>query len=68
MMNWNVPRGELLKNPPPLPSICAVKQFRSVIPVEPYTPAELQAVLEAEAAESHISFEPGAAELLVGCS
>jgi hypothetical protein len=45
-----------------------LKQFRCVIPVDPYTPTELQAVLEAEAGKDRISFEPGAAELLVRCS
>jgi hypothetical protein len=45
-----------------------LKQFRCVIPVDPYTPAELQALLEAEAGKDRISFEPGAAELLVRCS
>ncbi|MGA2250296.1 hypothetical protein, partial [Terracidiphilus sp.] len=45
-----------------------LKQFRCVIPVDPYTTAELQAVLEAEAGKARISFEPGAAELLVRCS
>jgi hypothetical protein len=45
-----------------------LKHFRCVIPVDPYTPAELQAVLEAEAGRNRVSFEPGAAELLVRCS
>ncbi|MFZ0271027.1 MAG: restriction endonuclease [Acidobacteriaceae bacterium] len=45
-----------------------LRQLRCVIPVELYTTAELQATLEAEAAKDRISFEPGAAELLVQCS
>jgi restriction endonuclease Mrr len=39
-----------------------------VIPVEPYTPPELKALLEEEASKSGTSFGPGAAELLVRCS
>jgi len=45
-----------------------LRQFRSVISVEPYTPAELKDMLEGEAWKDGISFEPGAAELLVRCS
>lgn len=45
-----------------------LRQFRCVIPVEPYTSAELLAVLENEAAKDRISFQPGAGELLVRCS
>jgi len=45
-----------------------LRQFRCIIPVEPYTAAELKGVLEAEAAKRGITFETGAAELLVRCS
>jgi hypothetical protein len=45
-----------------------LKEFRTVLPIEPYAAAELKAVLVAEAGKSRISFEPGAAELLVRCS
>jgi HJR/Mrr/RecB family endonuclease/putative component of toxin-antitoxin plasmid stabilization module len=44
-----------------------LKQFQCVIPVEPHTTAELLGLLEAEAGKDRISFEPGAAELLVTC-
>ncbi len=45
-----------------------LKEFRCVILVELYTVPELQALLEAEAWKSRISFQPGAAEILVRCS
>lgn len=45
-----------------------LREFRSVIQLEPYTGSELQALLETEAWKSRISFAPGAAELLVRVS
>ena len=45
-----------------------LNQFRCVIPVEPYTSAELLALLEDEAAKDRISFDSGAGELIVRCS
>jgi HJR/Mrr/RecB family endonuclease len=45
-----------------------LKQFRCIIPVEPYTSMELMAVLKAEAAKNRVSLEPDAEELLVRCS
>ena len=44
-----------------------LKQFKCVIPVEPYSLGELQGILESEAGKDRISLEPGAAELLVRC-
>jgi hypothetical protein len=45
-----------------------LKQFRCVIPVEPYTQEELAGMLESEAWKDGISLEPAAAELLLRCS
>lgn len=45
-----------------------LREFRSIIHIEPYTNAELLGMLEAEAWKGRISFEPGAAELLVRVS
>ena len=45
-----------------------LKQFRCVIPVDPYSPEELLRLVELEAGKNHITFAPGAAELIVRCS